>query len=331
MNGLDVALVTVVSQRPSTVIAFCRYHLALGVKHLFIYFDDPAEADIPELKDEPGVSLIPCDADFWAARGVPRSSVLTKRNRVCMAHGIALARDRGITLAALFDGDEFLYCEDDLGQALAQIFDGEEVVRCLPFEAVHSKDSLDAGDFAHRHFKVVPGRVRRHLARLVLSRIYSRTDHGFFGHYQGKIITRTDTEFTDLQQVAPVLKSGRKEARTDAVKLLHFDCMQFEDWRRKWQARFSGDAIGTMRPKRAAHHNEIEQAFEQGEAASRRLYTFFFLMSDARLALGRLCGVIYKPPRLASLMAMAGQCQTPDSTAVPDTSAKAEPARLART
>jgi len=298
--GLAVA--SMVSQSRSSIVRFCQYHFTLGVEHIFLYFDYPEEADIPELRADPRVTVTLCDAAYWERLNVERCSTLRFRISATLAHGLQSARDADYRYVALIDSDEFLYTDLPLKKALEIAFADADVACLYPEEAIHDPTSIENGDFSHRHFKCRTNRLNRMVVPTFYSRINEVPDEGFLGHLVGKNIFRTDVEYSEMDMHAPILAPGFTRKRTEAIVLLHFDCMQFDDWKKKWELRFSGRAIPNMRQKRARQYEQIRQAAEAGDIRLRNLYHRYYLYENWHLRLGRLMGVIDRPKRLQQIL-----------------------------
>lgn len=288
-----IAIVATVSQEPETNIRFCQYHLDIGVDHIFLFFDKPEENCIGELQQHEDVTCISCTEAHWQELGVERTKILGKRNRANAMFAVRKCRERNIDILASIDGDELLYTEEGFKETVSKAFVHRDALYILPYEAVHDKNSIGAGPFAHRYFKVIPNRLNRYLVPLFYWRIRNVTDNGFFGHLIGKTMFRIDAEIVEFDNThRPKFGNPSKVSKVDAVKLLHFDCAQEAGWIHKWSMRFTGDAQATMRPKRERQHYEIKEAFEGSAQQVRAVYRNFFFLNNFALAIGRCIGLI---------------------------------------
>ena len=300
-----LAIASLVSQSASSIILFCRYHFQLGVEHIFLFFDYPEEADIPELRSDPRVTITVCDGAFWKRLNIERVASLRDRNSAVLSCGFIAARDAGYTYVALIDSDELLYVDRSLDAALADAFANADVAYLYPEEAIHDHASIQGGDFSHRCFKVRTNRLNRMLAPFFYFRNKDVSDEGFLGHLLGKNIFLTSVGYKTMHMHNPILEDRFKRNRTKSIILLHFDCMDFDEWKKKWAMRFSGMAIPDMRDKRARQYEQIRAATARGDSALRALYERYYLFRTWQLRLGQMLGLIHKPSRLGDMLERA--------------------------
>jgi hypothetical protein len=55
------AIVTTLRDPGPSLESFISYHRAIGFSELFLFFDDPADRDLPRAAARSGVTAIPCD------------------------------------------------------------------------------------------------------------------------------------------------------------------------------------------------------------------------------------------------------------------------------
>lgn len=287
-----IAIVSLVSQSPQSLIRFCHHHLDIGVDHIFLYFDKPAENNIDVLDKNNRITCISCTDEHWARINTTRSPELNDRQIRNIMHGISLCREQGIEFVAPIDSDEFIYTTGDFKTALSKVFDGLDAVVLFPYEAIHDRDSINSGPFQSKYFKVLPNRLNKYVVPLFYRRIHGLTDGGFFGHLQGKPLLRVNADIVEYQIHRPKLSNPSKLGKTNALKLLHFDCVLEDEWIAKWRNRLDGDTFVLMRPKRQRQFDEIKHALEGNEGKIRRLYRKYYFHNRIEIAIGRGLGLL---------------------------------------
>src|SRR5581483_11796741 len=60
MNG-RAAIVTTLRNAGNVLDSFIAWHLGIGFAHLYLFFDDPADPDLPRLSADPRVTAIAHD------------------------------------------------------------------------------------------------------------------------------------------------------------------------------------------------------------------------------------------------------------------------------
>ena len=121
------AVVTLVKNAADVLSDWVAYHLAIGIVHCFVFFDEPEELDDSLYKHHPRgrLTLVACDAklraDWLSAHGSELVSLafeqanrighgLNVRQELCAAHALASARERGdIDWLLHLDSDELFY------------------------------------------------------------------------------------------------------------------------------------------------------------------------------------------------------------------------------
>ncbi|MEO0411615.1 MAG: glycosyltransferase family 92 protein [Pseudomonadota bacterium] len=293
VTPLKLAICTFLSQSRESVLKLIDHNRKIGADHIFLFFDYPEEADFPEIADFDDVTIVACDDTFWNSCPGGRSDVLIKRNEFALLKGYQMATAAGCDFAALIDGDELLYAKGNLIQAIRKHAEAADILRLYPYEAILvCKDKRD--EFSQTHFKALPNRINRAFLRWTYGDTLAISDDGFFGHLSGKAIVRTGLTFKHINVHCPTPETPARTVRIKDVWLLHFDCMNFSSWKRKWALRLNGKAIGTMRDKRKRQFTAIEKAFQDDEIALENLYEAFFVLDFWRVTLGRATGLIRK-------------------------------------
>jgi hypothetical protein len=122
-------------------------------------------------------------------------------------------------------------------------------------------------------------------------------DSFLLGHTSGKAATRTSVPVQKIGNHRPHVDEDRRlgvyPLRRGAV--LHFDCMGYEPWRRKWRRRVNGTSHFNTERFRADRKRILEmfqRAAQAGEKALKRLYRRLYMLSSKQRLLLRSLGLI---------------------------------------
>ena len=151
-----VAIVTTLRDAAVTLGSFVAYHRAIGFKHFFLFFDDPADPMLDWARAQPDISAIPRDDDLrrawrdlalWGEAGVHVDGEVMARQLLNAEHAMNLARAMGLDWLLHIDADELFYAPG--GDAAAHFTTlakaRAEVATFANFEAV--PEAEDTGDF----------------------------------------------------------------------------------------------------------------------------------------------------------------------------------------
>jgi hypothetical protein len=185
--------------------SFIRYHLALGMRRIYLFFDADKDAGIPiarrfdrvtavlpaqtRLAKQTRLRLFPKYGAFLTAEG-PTGSVARQQLNTELAIGMALAE--GLEWFVHLDDDELLFVKGSVDRYYAQIPDdiGQVLHRnheAAP-ETLDVKDSFKEVSLFKRHPAFLDEGPRRKAARALLS--YFWRQHYFLGHTKGKPAAR---------------------------------------------------------------------------------------------------------------------------------------------
>jgi hypothetical protein len=164
------------------IARFCAHHLDLGAARVTIYLDAPDQAAAAWLAQNPAVSVIPCDDDWWAGQKKKRMKAHQMRQA-----WVATQCYNGTDLdwLAHIDVDEFLLPAGPMAELLAQAPADQAALLMPPVE-------LLAGS-APEMFKMTPRMAGQD--KTVLTQLYptfgAHLRGGFVSHLEGKLIVRT--------------------------------------------------------------------------------------------------------------------------------------------
>ena len=266
------AIVTTLRNASAVLDSFVAYHRAIGFAHLFLFFDDPDDPDLPRARDMKDVTAIPHDAslrEVWRSSSAYRQygafveSEVMARQVLNVECAMRLARERGYKWLLSIDADELFFSPTErvsshFESLTASTFD---TINYLNYEAVPVRE--DIRDF-FREVDLFKPPVR--LLRVALGPALRQTERSvpqlrpYFHFYaNGKSAVRlsdADLEPFGVHQfrrpTGPTLATSSAEQF-----VLHYACCGFETfWRKyttlgrfpdKWFGQYDiAPAIGTF-------------------------------------------------------------------------------------
>ena len=248
MSRPAAAIVTTLRNAGPSLDSFIAWHLGIGFAHLFLFFDDPADADRARVKDHPHVTAIAHDAGLkreWARLpeqqtfGAFADSEVMARQVLNAALAMELARARGFQWLLHMDADELFWSP---AGSVAAHFAGMEAkgapaVKYWNYEAVPEKCAIGDPFRAVDLFKNPPalrlGRETAEGAALLASTPAAR----FHFYSNGKAAVRLNVPGMRPRSVHdfdnPAAPAPAKAA--EGAFILHYACCGFENFRRKYR------------------------------------------------------------------------------------------------
>lgn len=283
------------------ILPFVNYHLNVGIDHMFLFFDDPADAAAKALAENPRVTCILCTPEHWAELGKRQTSWLPEfdgskppliedRQRLNATAALKLARSRHFDWIAHIDADELLYARNGLRALLDHVHSSVDFIRFPVLEAVASDSNGTNPMQSINLFKVAEFRVseaggqptigtrlrafarrighrlKRTVAKLTAARSIFTNNGLIIGHSFGKSFVRTGSNVSYLKLHLPMACPGSTLRFTIARQgyLLHFDSCNFNQWYEKWRRRCDGTGTaGTMGPHRHKQFIRFQSLYER--------------------------------------------------------------------
>lgn len=118
---VDAGIVTTLRNAGSSLDSFIAYHLAYGFRRLFLFFDDPADPDLPRWAAHPAITAIPHDAALrrawtrlpeYSERASFIDSEVMARQILNAAVAMELARGCGLAWLLHIDADELFFAPE---------------------------------------------------------------------------------------------------------------------------------------------------------------------------------------------------------------------------
>jgi hypothetical protein len=164
----DAAIVTTLRNAGKSLDSFIAYHLACGFARLFLFFDDPADPDLPRVAGHPAIIAIPHDAALRRAwEYLPEYSHYVEfidrevmaRQVLNAALAMDLPRGQGLNWLLHIDADELFFSP---GQSCAEHFhwagaQKANTILYMNYEAVPERVRIDDPFREIDLFKIAPG------------------------------------------------------------------------------------------------------------------------------------------------------------------------------
>ena len=246
----QAAIVTTLKNAGAVLDSFVAYHLAIGFTHLFLFFDDPDDPDLPRIAVHPNVTAIAHDArlrDGW--RSLPQyaeqaphvGSEVMARQVLNVELAMQLAREAGFEWLLNIDSDELFFspAESAADHFASLSRHPIETMVYLNYEAAPERD--DVVDFFQEVdlFKVPPELNPRPITADVV-RAVKATPHfnpDFFHFYgSGKSAVRLSAPGMQPDGVhAFVRRTGEwLSAGSKRHSILHYACCGFDAFWNKY-------------------------------------------------------------------------------------------------
>ncbi|MEE4218317.1 MAG: glycosyltransferase family 2 protein [Xanthomonadales bacterium] len=252
-----------------------NYHLHSGIGRMVLYFDDPRDPAINAVQGIEQVTAIPCSDRHWQDVGFSRPEYFGEVQVLNVNHGFALAAGMGCTWAAHIDCDELILPLKPVGVLLGRSW--ADALKMTVLEAVSERFDYD-NIFDARLFRRVPNRLQVLAAGLLGCRHSVRYGEYFRGHTESKMLVRLNAGVTRMGIHKPIeCRDAVRIERCREIQLLHFDCVGFSDWDRKWGSRlevtYNTDGWRPARQRQfAAYREATDKDIGAREALFRDLH-----------------------------------------------------------
>jgi hypothetical protein len=292
---------------PAVIGRFIAHYRALGAGRLHLYHDGPVD-HLAGL-DLDRVTLVACDAAFWARFPGGRPADMSAAIALCHAEAVRAATTDWIILV---DVDEFVTAGAPLAALLDRVPERVEALRVPPLEAVWGPGDDPGADFGARHFRrpFPPRWPEAALQRLLYGDLAPYFGRGLLSHKEGKQILRCGRRY-DAFGMHAVWRDGRAlgvwaaglAPGLETLELLHYDAIGFAHWAEKWRRRTSGAILTPgMSPRRQAQAARLAALVAAGdEAGLRRLFRRFYGLSRGQALLLSALGCLVRRDPLAAL------------------------------
>jgi hypothetical protein len=328
-NG-RAAIVTTLRNAGAGLDSFVAYHLAVGFEHIYLFFDDPADPDLPRVAANPRVSAIPCDTALRRAwMSLPGYSdqadfvdvEVMARQLLNVELAMTLARERGLGWLLHIDADELFYPNAESAAQHFAWLEGTGFFDTMTYrnhEAVPERD--DIGDFFREVdlFKV-PADLRSEPitdeGRKLLQETPQLQPRFFHFYNNGKSAVRLSAPDMQPKDVHAFFRPNGEHAGAQHTQhfILHYACCGFENFWMKYATlgRFSdqwwkkydiGTLIGPV-------HLQARDVVASGDReAARDFYRQRIAIEDRpRIDALLACGLLARFPQPRRILEAAGR------------------------
>lgn len=297
--------------------SWLRYHLAIGVDHVFLFFDDPQDPCQEVARAFPDVTVI-LNNDALRARyatlsNYPRFARQSNtfhyaRQMLNMELATQLAQAGGYRWLSHIDDDELIFTPSMSIVPQFERFTRERVHQILFVNHEALPTTWDVGDRFRevQYFKINPWQVPSHLRAEVETFWMQGRGYFFAGYDNGKPAVRLQPGLTakGVHRFSRIAGEIPSEPASD-IFLLHYANCGYRAFRRKYEmwGNFP-DTWPDGSPITTGFHMQCRQALASGdEAAFRRLYEAHVMVAsgadlDRQLALG----LVFHNPQPADLL-----------------------------
>jgi hypothetical protein len=275
-----VSIVTTVRDPDAPLLSFVRYHLSIGFRHIYLFFDDPHDPLLTLADGLPGVTAIRCDTALldWQRANVPSFERLWPfYHREVMARQI-LNADVAIHLAIAdqadwllhIDIDELFYCDRPVADhaPAARHFGAipQTVGQVVYLNYEGFPETTDVADyfrevtlFKKNPHLCAPEQVAEWLAR-------TGRDWYFVAYRNGKAAVRLQPGVsTDGVHVFDIAKTGGETIHIANPYVLHYPNCGLARFIRKYQYRGAFSATSFDRWPRLPCHLASRDVVLRGE------------------------------------------------------------------
>lgn len=247
-NTPNIAIVTTLRNAGRMLDSFIAYHLAVGFSHIFLFFDDPTDPDLPRMRAHPAITAVAHDealreawkslSQYEAQRAFIDCEVMARQ--VLNAElAMGLARARGFDWLLHIDSDELFYSPHQSVPAHFAALEGQsfDTMNYPNFESVPER--VDIGD-AFREVDLF--KPPAHLAQFspAATRLVQATPQllpNFFHFYaSGKSAVRLAAQDMRPMGVHDFIRADGTYPGTRSTRhfILHYACCGFENFWTKY-------------------------------------------------------------------------------------------------
>lgn len=267
---VKTAIVSTVRTPIEDLRPYVLYHLNIGIDEIILFFDDPLDEGVDAFEQYSNVTSIACSTSYWNTNG-GRPDYVVARQTVNVNNGAKMAAAKKCNWLIHIDNDELINPLVDIKQVLANT-DGE-AVRFTLLEAV-SEDVRYEHIFMPQLFRKQSKKRSIQVAKLLgCSNAFFGNSY-FRGHGASKMAVRITPEIKQYGIHSAKKHHGMLAVeKSEKLQLLHFDCVDFSTWMRKWKRRVDGtgtsNTLGKHRQKQLALYRQAKGG------GQKELFTLF--------------------------------------------------------
>lgn len=319
--GTSSCLVVTTRGAGKRLRSFAAHHLRIGVDHIFLYFDDPADATQACVAGIPNVTVIPVDDEvrrawalsplFPALESQVKSEVMARQMLNAM-DAMARARALGIDWLIHLDDDELLDCARPLDEILSLVQSGIGASQIVFDNSEALPERMDIDDCFKEVtlFKTNPWRLTKRQGSMY-AKLTGRREY-FLAYANGKAGVRIANE-TIVPDGAHRFKTTGTPLRTlkigPVARVLHYAHCGLASYEAKYRYRreTTDYYFGKQKNDHPFQIASRHLALARDDAALRRTYVDNVMLDDAAI-IGQLmaAGVLFRYTKPAD--ALRGAC-----------------------
>lgn len=314
----------------AVMMRFAEYYHRIGAARILLYNDGPLEAELRAALDMArleacGVTLIACDADFWAAApGGVRPADIQDRQRVIYLQAQKLCTS---DWALVCDADEFVIDRIPVGDFLARLPGTVTSVAIDPAEAVWGPGEDIDRAFGSTWFRRPDIAASRFEKRWQLRSLWLYGPlgilfrSGILSHAVGKQFLRVDARFDVIDLhfsmrdgVTQTVRARDIDPDLAQVELAHFDAISYERWHEKSRRRVTGDTRTAMMRRSGRRRLQLrifKACYRLGPWATRWFYRRLYTLTPRQARLLQRRDLAFRmdlfAPAQAPAAAVSGQ------------------------
>lgn len=247
-NTPNIAIVTTLRNAGRMLDSFIAYHLAIGFSHIFLFFDDPADPDLPRMRAHPSVTAFAHNESLresWKAlsqyetQGAFIDREVMARQVLNAELAMGKARDMSFDWLLHIDSDELFYSPHQSATEHFASLSGQnfDTMNYPNFEAVPEQD--DIGDVFREIdlFKPPAHLTRFSPAAIRLLQATPQLLPNFFHFYaSGKSAVRLAAKDMRPMGVHDFIRADGHYPGTRSTRhfILHYACCGFENFWTKY-------------------------------------------------------------------------------------------------
>lgn len=258
-----IGIISTVKAPTSQLYLFVNYHLNMGVDHIILFFDDSKDVGIKSFYQYAQVTTVSCSSGYWKERTGDRPRSIEERQTVNVNQGAKYLSLQKCNWLIHIDCDELLNTSRPIKQVISRF--NADVIRFAVLEAVAEQEKYD-NIFLPTLFKKKNLKLQVIVAeRLGCSNAIFDGEY-FRGHTASKTAVRITPHMEGNYGIhGPKKLLGNTVVNTDAIQLLHFDCVDIDEWKIKWDRRIDGTGMALhMRDNRKKQMLLYENAKKEG-------------------------------------------------------------------
>ena len=278
------SIVSTLKAPEEKLLAFVAHHLSLGADHLWLFFDDPAQAIPTPLANNPRVTVTLCDEDHWlrACKKRPPQHQNRQTQNARLTYRALVTTDWIVHI----DVDEFLLPSRPIASILGETPTDTIAMRLEPFEAMHDP-LLQEDIYTAREFRGALRLDHWLYRRPVLGRYRKVIIDGMLSHSVGKAAYRTRVPGLLPRLHAVMLNKEiiKPQNWQPEIKLLHFHAQDKAAWLAALPFRMTKGAYQFRPPLQAFL---AEATPDEINAFYRRTQTLSLDVRDELVTAGRV-------------------------------------------